>query len=69
MHNYSKLFEYINSKKNSVSKRTFEDLNLKEVFYSINFTNSKIGEQYLFYILNDLKSNYEEFKFFEENRL
>ncbi len=60
----SKLLDYLGNN-DTISKRTFEDLNLSSVFKLINHTSSKVGEQYLYYSIYNLKSNTRELVDFE----
>ncbi len=58
--NLSKLDNYLNPKNSNRINRIFKDLDLKEVFKAINFTNSKIGEQHLYYTLRSPKKDISE---------
>jgi hypothetical protein len=65
--NFDKIaaFFYHNLKKDNakyfVGDNTFHDLNLEGVFLIIDHTQSKIGEQYLYYVLRTPKKSEQEF--------
>ncbi len=62
--NLNKLNHYIGGN-NHIFERTFKDLDLKNVFKTINFTNSKVGEQYLYHTLVNLKNDNSELSLLE----
>lgn len=65
----SSYYEYASLKKpnaNLLDDTTWNDLNLDNVFQRINASSSSIGEEYLYYVLHDLKTNLADVKKREE---
>ncbi len=60
------MFYEHNKPEHFVDDITWNDLNMDEVFKSINFTESSVGEEYLYYMLRDMNCDLEKLNKQEE---
>lgn len=54
---YHTYFSKSNNSDKTIDNITWDDLNMDDVFQRINVCNSSVGEEYLYHILHDLKSD------------